>query len=181
MASAWRSLEKRLPAISFLLELRDARLPLSGTNPRLHNVAKHGTVVLLTKSDLTSASLVERAVATLARSGTMALPINAHARPAAAANVVVKAIRDLSCSNSSSVASTCWSPVCPTWARARWSMRYALDQLRTRASSCVVSACQCACRRQAGRHAPAVVVSDSGAAANLCGRHARPHAAVQHR
>lgn len=96
MASAWRSLEKRLPAISFLLELRDARLPLSGTNPRLHNVAKHGTVVLLTKSDLTSAPLVERAVATLARSGTMALPINAHARPAAAANVVVKAIRDLS-------------------------------------------------------------------------------------
>jgi ribosome biogenesis GTPase A len=95
MACAWRSLEKRLPAISFLLELRDARLPLSGTNPRLHNVAKHGTVVLLTKSDLTSASLVASAVDKLARQGTVALPINAHAKPSAAANVVVKAIRDL--------------------------------------------------------------------------------------
>jgi ribosome biogenesis GTPase A len=95
MASAWRALERRLPAISLLVELRDARLPLTGTNPRLQTVAKHGTIVLLSKSDLTSAALVARAAATLAQQGVVALPINAHARPAAAAAKVVQCIRDL--------------------------------------------------------------------------------------
>ncbi len=95
MATAWRALEKRLPAVSVVVELRDARLPLTGTNPRLQSVAKQSSVVLLTKSDLTSSSWVQRATLALAQQGVLAVPINAHARPAAAATRVIQCIRSI--------------------------------------------------------------------------------------
>lgn len=53
MARALREIETRLKAVDLVLEVRDARLPLSSANARLEAaVAKKRRIVVLNKSDL---------------------------------------------------------------------------------------------------------------------------------
>ncbi|MBT9152743.1 MAG: Ribosome biogenesis GTPase A [Firmicutes bacterium] len=77
MAKARRLLEENVALVDAVIELRDARVPLSSANPLLATIIGHKLrVIALTKPDLASEHVTERFVAHFARLGIVAVKVN---------------------------------------------------------------------------------------------------------
>ncbi|PNH10910.1 Ribosome biogenesis GTPase A [Tetrabaena socialis] len=75
MARALRQMEQRLKHIDLVLELRDARVPLSSANPDLERLARHKRrLVLLNKADMADPVATQAACSLLRSQGLWALP-----------------------------------------------------------------------------------------------------------
>ncbi|PTM59079.1 ribosome biogenesis GTPase YlqF [Desmospora activa] len=77
MAKARRQVEEKLKQVDLVLELLDARLPLSSRNPLIDEVIKgKPRVILLTKSDLADPEVTQRWSEAFRRDGIKVLPID---------------------------------------------------------------------------------------------------------
>lgn len=80
MTRAKRQIEEKLKLIDLVLELLDARLPVSSRNPMIDDILKNKPrIVLLNKSDLADPQATQDWVASFAERGIAALPIDASA------------------------------------------------------------------------------------------------------
>lgn len=78
MAKAKRLIQANLPAVDMVVEILDARLPLSSRNPDLAQIIEKKTRVLaLNKNDLADPILVEKWVKHFQKEGLTAVPIDA--------------------------------------------------------------------------------------------------------
>ena len=79
MAKARRQIEEKLHQIDLVMELLDARLPLSSRNPLIDElVGERPRIVLLTKSDLADAEGNKQWLDHFRQRGTPALAIDAQ-------------------------------------------------------------------------------------------------------
>lgn len=78
MTKARRQIQEKLKLIDIVLELLDARLPVSSRNPMIDEILQHKPrLVLLNKSDLADPDFTNQWVAFFAKQGLQALPIDA--------------------------------------------------------------------------------------------------------
>jgi ribosome biogenesis GTPase A len=78
MAKARREAAEKLKLVDIVMELLDARLPLSSRNPMMNEIVQHKPrLVLLNKADLADPKVTDEWVRYFERQGTPALPINA--------------------------------------------------------------------------------------------------------
>lgn len=78
MAKARRQIEEKLKLIDIVIELLDARIPLSSRNPMIDQIlASKRRIVLLNKADLADPLVTEAWVKYFAEEGLQALPIDA--------------------------------------------------------------------------------------------------------
>lgn len=77
MTRARREIEQKLKLIDIVIELLDARIPLSSRNPMIDDIVQNKPrIVLLNKADLADPSLTERWVSYFAERGLVAVPFN---------------------------------------------------------------------------------------------------------
>ena len=77
MAAAKRELQKYLPLADIVIELRDARIPLSSANPDIKEICAHKPrLVLLTKSSLADDDKTAGFIKLINESGATAVPID---------------------------------------------------------------------------------------------------------
>lgn len=77
MAKAKRLIKENLQAVDLVVELLDARLPLSSRNPMLAQIINHKPrVLVLNKADLADAARLKQWIAYFNRQGLKAVPIN---------------------------------------------------------------------------------------------------------
>lgn len=80
MTRARREIEQKLQLIDIVIELLDARIPLSSRNPMIDEIVRNKPrIVLLNKADLADASVTERWVAYFAERDLVAIPFNSTA------------------------------------------------------------------------------------------------------
>lgn len=80
MAKARREVTEKLKLVDIIIELLDARIPLSSRNPMIDEIIQHKPrLVLLNKADMADQSVTNEWVAYFAEKGIKALPINAQA------------------------------------------------------------------------------------------------------
>jgi ribosome biogenesis GTPase A len=80
MAKARREVTEKLKLVDVILELLDARIPLSSRNPMIDEIIQHKPrVVLLNKADMADSKITSDWVAYFAEKGVKAIPINSHA------------------------------------------------------------------------------------------------------
>lgn len=78
MTKAKRMMEENIALIDLVIEVLDARIPLSSRNPDINQLAKNkGRIVLLNKSDLADPAANKRWMKAFEASGAHALEINA--------------------------------------------------------------------------------------------------------
>jgi ribosome biogenesis GTPase A len=78
MAKARREAAEKLKLVDIVMDLLDARLPLSSRNPMMNEIVQHKPrLVLLNKADLADPKVTDEWVRYFERQGTPALPINA--------------------------------------------------------------------------------------------------------
>lgn len=78
MAKARREVTEKLKLVDIVMELLDARLPLSSRNPMMNEIVQHKPrLVLLNKADLADPRITEEWVQYFSRQGIPAVPINA--------------------------------------------------------------------------------------------------------
>ncbi len=96
MAKARRQVTEKLKLIDVVIELVDARLPLSSRNPMIDEIITHKPrLVVLNKADMADDRLTKQWIAYFKEKGHMAISINAQAGQgmkeiAAACKVLVK-------------------------------------------------------------------------------------------
>lgn len=79
MAKARRLLEDNIKLVDVVIELRDARIPLSSANPLLAEiVGDKPRIIALTKPDLADERATKRFIAAFAEEGIRCLPVNAR-------------------------------------------------------------------------------------------------------
>ena len=79
MAKARREVTENLKFIDVVLELLDARIPMSSRNPMVDELVSHKPrLILLNKSDLADQAVTERWVEYLSQDNTFVLPINSQ-------------------------------------------------------------------------------------------------------
>lgn len=77
MAKARRLIKENLPAVDLVVELLDARVPLSSRNPMLAQIINHKPrVLVLNKADLADTAGLKQWIAYFGRHGLKAVPIN---------------------------------------------------------------------------------------------------------
>ncbi|WP_100399365.1 ribosome biogenesis GTPase YlqF [Bacillus sp. FJAT-44742] len=79
MAKARREVTEQLKRVDMVVELTDARIPLSSRNPMLDDViGEKKRLVILTKSDLADEKLTKEWISWFKNDGAAAMAINAH-------------------------------------------------------------------------------------------------------
>ncbi|MFD2443503.1 ribosome biogenesis GTPase YlqF [Bacillus sp. CGMCC 1.16607] len=79
MAKARREVTEKLKLVDLIMELLDARIPLSSRNPMIDEITQHKPrLVLLNKADMADPAITKEWVAYFSDKGIMALPINSH-------------------------------------------------------------------------------------------------------
>src|SRR5690606_17668298 len=79
MAKAKREVQEKLKLVDFVIELVDARVPISSQNPMLQEVlGQKEKLVLLMKKDLADPNITKEWQQYFERHEIVALPINAH-------------------------------------------------------------------------------------------------------
>jgi len=79
MAKAQRELEEKLKLVDFIIELVDARAPLSSQNPMLQNMLKEKPkLMVLMKSDLADPRETEQWINTFENEGNVAIAVNVN-------------------------------------------------------------------------------------------------------
>lgn len=79
MAKARREVTENLKFIDVVLELLDARIPLSSRNPMIDELVSHKPrLILLNKSDLADQAVTDRWVEYFSKENTLVLPINSQ-------------------------------------------------------------------------------------------------------
>lgn len=77
MAKARREITEKLKLVDIVIELLDSRIPLSSRNPMIDEIVQQKPrMVLLNKSDLADAKIVQAWIAYFKQQGLTALPIN---------------------------------------------------------------------------------------------------------
>lgn len=80
MAKARREVTEKLKLVDIVIELLDARIPLSSRNPMIDEITQHKPrLVLLNKADMADPAITNEWVTYFAGKGIRALPINSHA------------------------------------------------------------------------------------------------------
>jgi ribosome biogenesis GTPase A len=80
MAKAMRRIEERIKLVDIIIEVIDARLPASSTNPRLSELAgNRPRLVVITRQDLADARRTKEWIAHLQSRGQRAVSVNAKA------------------------------------------------------------------------------------------------------
>jgi len=78
MTKARRQVEEKLPMIDVVMELLDARIPLSSRNPMIDEIVKQKPrLILLNKKDLADPAVTDRWIAYFSAQGISAHPIDA--------------------------------------------------------------------------------------------------------
>jgi ribosome biogenesis GTPase A len=81
MAKARREIEEKLKLVDFIIELVDARAPLSSENPMLKQILQQKSkMVLLMKRDLADAKMTEEWISYFKQNGIPALAVNVNDR-----------------------------------------------------------------------------------------------------
>jgi ribosome biogenesis GTPase A len=81
MAKARREIEEKLKLVDFIMELVDARAPLSSENPMLKQILQQKSkMVLLMKRDLADAKMTEEWISYFKQNGIPALAVNVNDR-----------------------------------------------------------------------------------------------------
>jgi|SRR5690625_3617115 len=79
MAKAQRELEEKLKLVDFIIELVDARAPLSSQNPMLQNMLKEKPkLMVLMKNDLADPRETEQWINTFENEGNVAIAVNVN-------------------------------------------------------------------------------------------------------
>nr|WP_301553499.1 ribosome biogenesis GTPase YlqF [Desulfuribacillus stibiiarsenatis] len=79
MAKARREISEKLNVIDVVIELLDARLPLSSQNPMIQDIIKEKPkIVLLNKADIADQSVTNRWVSYFAAQDITAIPVNSQ-------------------------------------------------------------------------------------------------------
>lgn len=79
MAKARREVTENLKFVDVVLELLDARIPLSSQNPMIDELVQHKRrLILLNKSDLADQAVTERWIEHFSKENTLVLPINSQ-------------------------------------------------------------------------------------------------------
>jgi ribosome biogenesis GTPase A len=78
MAKARREVTEKLKLVDVIMELLDARLPLSSRNPMMNEIVQHKPrLVLLNKADLADPRITDEWIRYFEAQGTTAIPLNA--------------------------------------------------------------------------------------------------------
>src|SRR5690625_7738590 len=81
MAKARREIEEKLKLVDLILELVDARAPVSSQNPMLHQVVKDKLkLVLLMKKDLADKQRTEQWITNFADQGILAIGVDVNSQ-----------------------------------------------------------------------------------------------------
>ncbi|KAM1948487.1 hypothetical protein ACFX15_008668 [Malus domestica] len=81
MAAATRTIHDRLKFADFVIEVRDARIPLSSANQDLQpQLRAKRSLIVLNKKDLTNPNIMQKCTRFFESSKQDCLPINAHSR-----------------------------------------------------------------------------------------------------
>lgn len=79
MAKARREVTENLKFVDVVLELLDARIPMSSRNPMMDELVSHKPrLILLNKSDLADQTITDRWIDYLSKENTIVLPINSQ-------------------------------------------------------------------------------------------------------
>ncbi len=81
MTKAKRAMQEDIKLIDVVIELVDARIPISSKNPDINTLANNKSrMILLNKSDMADPALLDKWIAYYERNGYLALAINAKKR-----------------------------------------------------------------------------------------------------
>ncbi|KAL1534829.1 DAR GTPase 2, mitochondrial [Salvia divinorum] len=80
MAAAARAIDKRLPLVDLVLEVRDARIPLSSECLQLRKTPSASRIIVLNKADLADRSQTKEWLSFFEKQKCMAFGVNSHNR-----------------------------------------------------------------------------------------------------